>query len=108
MAIETGRFHNIKITHNIITFITLKDKIEIVFLLYNSIKDEFDFILIHVWPINEDYRKTIHQGLLLEKNPSSMSKLLKLFNAENVKELRDLGEFIHFSLKIRQDLLKGG
>lgn len=37
-----------------------------------------------------------------------MSKLLKLFNAENVKELRDLGEFIHFSLKIRQDLLKGG
>lgn len=36
-----------------------------------------------------------------------MSKLLKIFNAENVKELRDLGEFIHYSLKIRQDLLKG-
>lgn len=37
-----------------------------------------------------------------------MSKLLKLFNAANVKELCDLGEFIHFSLKMRQDLLKGG
>lgn len=46
--------------------------------------------------------------IITGKNPSSMSKLLKLFNAENVKELRDLGEFIHFSLKIRQDLLKGG
>lgn len=41
----------------------------------------------------------------MEKKPSSMSKLLKLFNAANVKELCDLGEFIHFSLKIRQDLL---
>lgn len=60
--------------------------------------------MTHIRRLSQNNTSRIITG----KKTSSMSKLLKLFNAENVKELRDLGEFIQFSLKIRQDLLRGG
>lgn len=89
LSIETGRFYNIE-RHN-----------RKCFLCSNSIEDEFQFILI--CPIYEGYRKKYIKPYYWKK--PSMCKLLQLFHVENVKELCNLGKFIHFSLKIRQDLL---
>lgn len=71
------------------------------FLCSNSIEDEFHFILI--CPIYEGYRKKYIKPYYWKK--PSMCKLLQLFNVENVKELCNLGKFIHFGLKLRKDLL---
>lgn len=71
------------------------------FLCSNSIKDEFHFILI--CPVYVVYHKNILSLVIRKKHPS-MSKLLQLCNAENVKKLCYSGKFFYFILKTKQNL----
>lgn len=88
LAIETGRYNNTQRAQRNC------------FSCKNYVEDEFHFIL--VCPVYIEYRQKYIKKYFYEK--PSMFKLLQLFNNENFKDMCNLGKYIYYSMKLRNDI----